>query len=198
MLLFWPCSLRNANTERERHTLDLHTLYHTQTAGAGDAPEATPAAVVQKRNIDTNDSEPAAASIVLLQREHPDDALLSGSATAVPPPPLLPSSTDDGDRGGVLDETSATYWRILAQATLQQQLQVRPNTNRAKNVIFFLGDGMSLPTIVAARMYAGQQQGHSGEEGRLSFEQFPYVGLSKVSVIRVLLYGVVLCLFGFN
>lgn len=44
-----------------------------------------------------------------------------------------------------------------------------------------MGDGMSLPTVVAARMYLGQLQGHTGEDAHLSFEEFPYVGLSKVS-----------------
>jgi len=52
-------------------------------------------------------------------------------------------------------------------------------TTRAKNVILFVGDGMSLPTIAAARIFAGQQQGKPGEEHRLSFENFPYTGLSK-------------------
>lgn len=47
----------------------------------------------------------------------------------------------------------------------------------AKNVILFLGDGMSIPTIAATRVYLG------GEEMSLSFEQFPYAGLSKVKTI---------------
>lgn len=77
-------------------------------------------------------------------------------------------------------ETSAKFWRQSAQSILRQHLHVQPNTNVAKNVIFFLGDGMSVPTVVAARTYLGQLQGKSGEESQLSFEQFPYVGLSKV------------------
>lgn len=47
------------------------------------------------------------------------------------------------------------------------------NTNIAKNAILFLGDGMSVPTLAAARMYTG------GEEKSLSFETFPYVAMSK-------------------
>lgn len=50
----------------------------------------------------------------------------------------------------------------------------------AKNVIIFLGDGMSIPTITAARILKGQLQGHTGEEAKLSFEEFPISGLSKV------------------
>lgn len=44
----------------------------------------------------------------------------------------------------------------------------------AKNVILFIGDGMSIPTISAARVYQG------GEETKISFEKFPWIGLSKV------------------
>ena len=44
----------------------------------------------------------------------------------------------------------------------------------------FLGDGMSIPTIKAARVYLGQLNGRAGEETPLAFEKFPYVGLSKV------------------
>jgi alkaline phosphatase len=45
----------------------------------------------------------------------------------------------------------------------------------------FLGDGMSVPTLVATRAYIGQAQGKPGEEVVLSFEEFPYTGVSKVS-----------------
>lgn len=77
-------------------------------------------------------------------------------------------------------ELSTNYWKYDAQIRLLQHLHRRPNKNVARNVIMFLGDGMSIPTLMAARTYYGQQQGKSGEESRLSFEDFPYVGLSKV------------------
>lgn len=38
----------------------------------------------------------------------------------------------------------------------------------------FLGDGMSIPTISATRVYLG------GEEKDLAFDTFPFTGLSKV------------------
>lgn len=50
---------------------------------------------------------------------------------------------------------------------------------RAKNIILFVGDGMSLPTVAASRIYEGQSRGQSGEENLLSFETMPYTGLSK-------------------
>lgn len=55
------------------------------------------------------------------------------------------------------------------------------NNNFAKNVIIFLGDGMSMATITAARIYSGQLNGHTGEESKLYFEGFPALGHSKVS-----------------
>jgi alkaline phosphatase len=54
-----------------------------------------------------------------------------------------------------------------------------PHASHAKNVIVFLGDGMSITTITAARIYDGQQKGGSGEENRLAFENFPATALSR-------------------
>ena len=54
------------------------------------------------------------------------------------------------------------------------------NENVAKNVVIFVGDGMSLPTVTAARIYKAQKEGRSNSEGSLLFfETFPHVGLSK-------------------
>lgn len=50
---------------------------------------------------------------------------------------------------------------------------------KAKNVILFIGDGMGISTITAARIYAGQKQGQSGEEYVLPFETFDNVALVK-------------------
>ncbi len=50
---------------------------------------------------------------------------------------------------------------------------------RAKNVILFIGDGMGISTITAARIYAGQKLGQTGEEYVLPFENFENVALVK-------------------
>ncbi|MHC9085174.1 alkaline phosphatase [Luteimonas sp. RIT-PG2_3] len=50
---------------------------------------------------------------------------------------------------------------------------------KAKNVIVFLGDGMSLTTVAAARILAGQRDGQPGEETQLSWERFPHTALSR-------------------
>lgn len=49
----------------------------------------------------------------------------------------------------------------------------------AQNVVFFLGDGMGISTITAARIFAGQQQGAQGEEFDLAFDRFDNVALIK-------------------
>lgn len=49
----------------------------------------------------------------------------------------------------------------------------------AKNVILFIGDGMGVSTITAARIYAGQSRGVDGESYSLTMETLPNVALSK-------------------
>ena len=58
-------------------------------------------------------------------------------------------------------------------------MNLKPNTNKAKNVIFFVGDGMGVQTHTMARIYKGQKYGKSGEEEILEWEKFPYTGQSK-------------------
>jgi len=48
-----------------------------------------------------------------------------------------------------------------------------------RNVILFLGDGMGVSTVTAARILAGQLQGQTGEEHLLAFETFPELALVK-------------------
>lgn len=49
----------------------------------------------------------------------------------------------------------------------------------ARNVILFVGDGMGIATVTAARILDGQQRGGAGEDNVLSFERFPSTALSK-------------------
>lgn len=53
------------------------------------------------------------------------------------------------------------------------------DVGRAQNVIVFLGDGMGVSTVTAARIFDGQSRGQPGEENLLSFERFPNVALVK-------------------
>ncbi len=50
---------------------------------------------------------------------------------------------------------------------------------RARNVILFIGDGMGISTITAARIAAGQQRGLDGESYELAMETLPYMALSR-------------------
>jgi alkaline phosphatase len=50
---------------------------------------------------------------------------------------------------------------------------------RARNVILFIGDGMGVSTVTAARIFDGQARGLDGEEHALVFEEFPNVALVK-------------------
>jgi alkaline phosphatase len=60
-----------------------------------------------------------------------------------------------------------------------QQRAAQPARGVAKNVILFVGDGMGLSTITAARILAGQQRGGLGEETLLSFETLPFTALAR-------------------
>lgn len=81
------------------------------------------------------------------------------------------------------EELEGQYWITQAQQRLQEQLTKELNFNIAKNVIMFLGDGMSIPTLSAARAYMGKLEGSlSGEETHLFFDDFPHSGLSKVTI----------------
>ncbi|XP_038069710.1 alkaline phosphatase-like [Patiria miniata] len=73
------------------------------------------------------------------------------------------------------------YWRNQARATMKDAINLSENLNKntAKNVILFIGDGMSITTVTGARILKGQKLDMPGEEGFLSFEEFPYVGMSK-------------------
>ncbi|XP_036387719.1 alkaline phosphatase, tissue-nonspecific isozyme [Megalops cyprinoides] len=77
-------------------------------------------------------------------------------------------------------EKDPSYWTMWAQRTLRGSLELENlNKNVAKNLILFLGDGMGVPTVTAARILKGQLNGESGEESQLEMDKFPYVSLSK-------------------
>lgn len=77
-----------------------------------------------------------------------------------------------------LPQVNDSYYKQAA-AELQKIIDRKPNTNKAKNVILFVGDGMSVPTVTAARIFEGQKKGVDGESNKLAFEELPYSALSK-------------------
>ncbi len=81
---------------------------------------------------------------------------------------------------GLAQETPQT-WFEQGQAVVERHLGYRngPAPATARNVILFIGDGMGISTVTAARILEGQLRGESGEENELFFETFPNVALSK-------------------
>jgi alkaline phosphatase len=75
-------------------------------------------------------------------------------------------------------ETKETFF-ARGRAEVDANARLKPNRRKAKNVILFLGDGMGVTTVTAARILEGQMHGRSGEENDLSFEKFPYLAHSK-------------------
>lgn len=92
--------------------------------------------------------------------------MIAGGSTALPTAPApLPQAGD-------------SYFRD-AQADLLTRLALRPNTSRAKNVILFIGDGMGVSTITAARIFQGQREGRDGESTWTAMDRLPYSALVR-------------------
>lgn len=73
----------------------------------------------------------------------------------------------------------AQYWLNDGANEINNSKKLVPNARKAKNVILFVGDGMGISTVTGARIFEGQLKGIDGERNKLSFENFPYVALSK-------------------
>ena len=95
--------------------------------------------------------------------------LLSLVASAQGPQPPFP----------VKRVEDAETWKRDGWNFITRSKEMIERKNKAKNVILFLGDGMGISTLTAARIFEGQNRGESGEENRLSFEEFPFSALSK-------------------
>ncbi len=74
------------------------------------------------------------------------------------------------------------YWRRVGRQEIETALRRPVNWNPARNVIILVGDGMDPNTITASRIYKEK------EEGKLSFERFPHLGLLKVNSDAYWLY----------
>ena len=73
----------------------------------------------------------------------------------------------------------AADWMLDGQAALAKAKQLHPNAKKAKNIILFVGDGMGVSTVTAARIFEGQMKKIDGERNLLSFEKLPYLAMSK-------------------
>ncbi len=78
-----------------------------------------------------------------------------------------------------VNQSKDSYY-TAAQAQLAEKIASQQNVGRAKNVVLFVVDGLSVPTITASRIFEGQSRGVDGESNVLSFEELlPYTALSK-------------------
>ncbi len=80
-------------------------------------------------------------------------------------------------------DANALKWYKAGQSFVKQQKRSTRGKKKAKNVILFVGDGMSITTVTASRIYEGQMKGADGEENLLSFEKFPHAALSKTYAV---------------
>lgn len=87
---------------------------------------------------------------------------------------FLRAPNSSGDSSAVVESID-----VSIPVALIQRVNASPNTNRARNVIVFIGDGMGLSTITAGRIFDGQERGVDGESNSLSFEHLPHTALIK-------------------
>ena len=98
--------------------------------------------------------------------------LRNSAALALTLAVALPAAAQDLPQAG-------SQWFADAQAVIEARKAATPNTNRARNVILFVADGLGVGTNYAVRVFDGQQKGLLGEENVLPYEAFPNVALVK-------------------
>jgi len=81
------------------------------------------------------------------------------------------------------DAQTGNAWFDAAARTLAQKLAAPPADARARNVILFVGAGMGVSTLTAARILEGQRRGEPGEENLLWFERFAHTALVKTYTV---------------
>src|SRR5690554_4032934 len=78
-----------------------------------------------------------------------------------------------------LAEEGPSRWYEDGKSLIADRRAVMNEPGQAQSVILFVGDGMSIATVAAARILAGQLRGESGEDNLLHFEPFRHTGLAK-------------------
>ncbi|ASR53219.1 alkaline phosphatase [Blastomonas fulva] len=81
----------------------------------------------------------------------------------------------DKERG---EQTAADY-AAQGRAQLEARLAAPVNQGKAKNLIIFIGDGMGVSTLTAARIWQGQKAGRDGESTETAIDAMPYSALIK-------------------
>ena len=106
--------------------------------------------------------------------------ILAGACAA-----MLPASNCLSVSGAMPDRAAARpvqaddAYYVSAAGLIEDRIAARGLGPQAKNVILFVGDGMGVSTITAARIYAGQSLGLNGEEHELTMDTLPWSALSR-------------------
>lgn len=93
---------------------------------------------------------------------------LAAAGCATMPTPPRPESV-------AVRQAQDPYFRAAAERIAAAPAPAK----RARNVILFIGDGMGVATVTAARIFAGQQKGVDGESYTLAMDTFPRTALSR-------------------
>ena len=104
------------------------------------------------------------------------------SAALVYPNLALSLETTENELPAPIESAAMWYQQgelAVDKAMMDARKVVSNSRRRAKNIILFVGDGMGVSTVTAARIYDGQLKGSSGEENSLFFETLPYMAMSK-------------------
>ena len=92
---------------------------------------------------------------------------------------IIVISFSPGVSGDILRNQDSNFWYESGVELIEKNLKVKENRDTAKSAVLFVGDGMGITTITAARIYDGQLKGQYGEENVLSWETFPWTALAK-------------------
>ena len=76
------------------------------------------------------------------------------------------------------NEDTAQY-RAQGEQALRELMAAPEPRKEARNLIIFIGDGMGISTITAARIFAGQVQGKDGESFRTAMDSLAHTALVK-------------------
>ncbi len=103
--------------------------------------------------------------------------------TPTPTPTPDPAPVDLRLSASDIANSTSNVWFVDGEAEIESAIEeykaANNNKGSAKNIILFVGDGMGISTVTAARILDGQLKGKLGEENQLSFGKFPFSGLSK-------------------
>ena len=98
-------------------------------------------------------------------------AALSASLVTAQPATISAGATEHAD--------TAEQYRSQAAAELAERLTADERPGKARNLIIFIGDGMGVSTLTAARIMAGQGAGIDGESHVTAMDTLDHTALVK-------------------